>query len=181
MKFPTEVRLREVAPRDGFQSLERFVPTEQKIEIIEAVGRAGVAEVKATSFVSPRAVPQMRDAQVGSARGGMDRSMVGMLFSNIHTLISFQVSGEDARFLRDEFDGALEVADLTNLDRYAAYVKTSLNGVRLPVVQVHRVDRVGGCRHPGRHDDTLRIGNSRQVARNAGDGRPQIRETDAVG
>jgi hydroxymethylglutaryl-CoA lyase len=73
MKFPTEVRLREVAPRDGFQSLERFVPTEQKIEIIEAVGRAGVAEVEATSFVSPRAVPQMRDAQAvmaGARRTG---------------------------------------------------------------------------------------------------------------
>ncbi|MBC8254662.1 MAG: hypothetical protein H8E35_11640 [Ardenticatenia bacterium] len=86
----------------------------------------------------------MRDAQVGSARGGMDRSMVGMLFSNLHTLISFQVSGEDARFLRDEFDGALEIADLINLDQHAAYVKTSLNGVRLPVVQIHTVPAPAG-------------------------------------
>jgi len=62
MKLPKEVRLREVGPRDGFQSLEGFVATSKKLEIIEAVRRAGVREIEATSFVSAGAVPQMQDA-----------------------------------------------------------------------------------------------------------------------
>ncbi|MBI9083471.1 MAG: hydroxymethylglutaryl-CoA lyase [Desulfobacterales bacterium] len=62
MDLPSKVTLREVAPRDGFQSLPGFILTEQKIEIIEAVARAGVKEIEATSFVSPKAIPQMRDA-----------------------------------------------------------------------------------------------------------------------
>jgi len=62
MDLPSKVKLREVAPRDGFQSLKDFLPTEQKLQIIEAVVKAGVKDVEATSFVSPNAIPQLRDA-----------------------------------------------------------------------------------------------------------------------
>lgn len=62
MDLPSKVKLREVAPRDGFQSLKDFLPTEQKLQIIEAVVKAGVKDIEATSFVSPRAIPQLRDA-----------------------------------------------------------------------------------------------------------------------
>ena len=62
MDLPSKVKLREVAPRDGFQSLKDFLPTEQKLQIIEAVVKAGVKDVEATSFVSPKAIPQLRDA-----------------------------------------------------------------------------------------------------------------------
>lgn len=62
MDLPGKVTLREVGPRDGFQSLKTFIPTEKKIQIIEAVVRAGAKNVEATSFVSPKAIPQLRDA-----------------------------------------------------------------------------------------------------------------------
>jgi len=62
MHLPEKVMLREVALRDGFQSLDRFVPTERKLEIIQAVVAAGIRHVEATSFVSPKAIPQLRDA-----------------------------------------------------------------------------------------------------------------------
>lgn len=62
MDLPSKVKLREVAPRDGFQSLQDFISTEQKLQIIEAVAQAGVKDIEATSFVSPKAIPQMRDA-----------------------------------------------------------------------------------------------------------------------
>jgi hydroxymethylglutaryl-CoA lyase len=61
MDLPSKVTLREVAPRDGFQSLKGFLPTEQKLQIIEAVVKAGVKDVETTSFVSPRAIPQLKD------------------------------------------------------------------------------------------------------------------------
>lgn len=62
MDLPSKVTLREVAPRDGFQSLKDFLPTEQKLQIIEAVVKAGLKDIETTSFVSPRAIPQLRDA-----------------------------------------------------------------------------------------------------------------------
>lgn len=62
MDLPSKVKLREVAPRDGFQSLQNFISTEHKLQIIKAVAQAGVKDIEATSFVSPKAIPQMRDA-----------------------------------------------------------------------------------------------------------------------
>ena len=56
------VLVTEVGTRDGFQSEKQFVPTETKAALINALIDAGVRSFEATSFVSPRAVPQMADA-----------------------------------------------------------------------------------------------------------------------
>jgi hydroxymethylglutaryl-CoA lyase len=56
------VLVTEVGPRDGFQSEPQFIPTEVKAGLINALIAAGVRSFEATSFVSPRAVPQMADA-----------------------------------------------------------------------------------------------------------------------
>lgn len=57
-----EVVITEVCPRDGFQSLPESVPTEDKIEIINRILACGFKQVEVTSFVHPRAIPQMSDA-----------------------------------------------------------------------------------------------------------------------
>lgn len=57
-----KIHIREVAPRDGFQSWPEFVPTDKKLEVIKLLIEAGVTEMETTSFVSPKAIPQMRDA-----------------------------------------------------------------------------------------------------------------------
>ncbi|HEX7890782.1 MAG TPA: hydroxymethylglutaryl-CoA lyase [Ramlibacter sp.] len=62
------VRVTEVGTRDGFQSESRFIPTETKADLINRLIAAGVRSVEATSFVSPRAVPQMADAAEVMAR-----------------------------------------------------------------------------------------------------------------
>jgi hydroxymethylglutaryl-CoA lyase len=62
------VLVTEVGPRDGFQSEPEFVPTEVKAELINRLIDAGVRSFEATSFVSPRAVPQMADASEVMAR-----------------------------------------------------------------------------------------------------------------
>lgn len=62
MPLPSKVKIREVAPRDGFQSWPDFVPTEKKLEVIQAMIKAGMTEIESTSFVNPKAIPQMRDA-----------------------------------------------------------------------------------------------------------------------
>ena len=53
----------EVGPRDGFQSIKcAQIPTEHKVEIIERLLASGVKHMEFTSFVSPKAIPQMADA-----------------------------------------------------------------------------------------------------------------------
>jgi hydroxymethylglutaryl-CoA lyase len=60
----------EVGTRDGFQAEPEFIPTAIKVEILDALIDAGVPSFEATSFVSPRAVPQMADAVEVMARVG---------------------------------------------------------------------------------------------------------------
>ena len=57
-----QVSITEVGTRDGFQAEERFIDTAVKAEILDAMIAAGVRRFEATSFVSPRAVPQLADA-----------------------------------------------------------------------------------------------------------------------
>ncbi|KPK89680.1 MAG: hydroxymethylglutaryl-CoA lyase [Deltaproteobacteria bacterium SM23_61] len=62
MNSPKSATVVEVGPRDGFQMEKRFIETDTKIEIINALIKSGIKRIEATSFISPRAIPQMRDA-----------------------------------------------------------------------------------------------------------------------
>ncbi|HEY5095955.1 MAG TPA: hydroxymethylglutaryl-CoA lyase [Candidatus Eremiobacteraceae bacterium] len=59
---PAQVKVVEVGPRDGLQNEKSIVPTSIKIAFIEALADAGLAVVEATSFVSPKSIPQLADA-----------------------------------------------------------------------------------------------------------------------
>lgn len=61
MNLPGKVKIVEVGPRDGLQNEKQVVPTEIKIELIERLAEAGLPVIEATSFVSPKWVPQMGD------------------------------------------------------------------------------------------------------------------------
>jgi isopropylmalate/homocitrate/citramalate synthase len=62
MPLPSRVRIYEVGPRDGLQNEAQQITTEQKAGFIRLLAHAGLREIEATSFVSPRAVPQLADA-----------------------------------------------------------------------------------------------------------------------
>ena len=62
MKLPGSVTVVEVGPRDGFQMEREFIPTATKIEIINSLIATGIKRLEVTSFISPKAIPQMRDA-----------------------------------------------------------------------------------------------------------------------
>lgn len=53
----------EVGTRDGFQIEAEFIPTEQKIDVVNRLSDAGLPCIEVTSFVHPKAVPQLRDAE----------------------------------------------------------------------------------------------------------------------
>ena len=58
------IHMQEVGPRDGLQVEVRCVETEQKIALVNALSDAGLAKIEVTSFVSPKAIPQLRDAEI---------------------------------------------------------------------------------------------------------------------
>lgn len=60
--LPSSVRLTEVGPRDGLQSLKSIVSVEDKIRFVDLLSGTGVAEIEVTSFVNPKWVPQLADA-----------------------------------------------------------------------------------------------------------------------
>ncbi len=59
---PPEVSVYEVSPRDGLQNEPIIVPLEGKLQLIQALADAGIKRIEATSFVSPKWVPQLADA-----------------------------------------------------------------------------------------------------------------------
>lgn len=63
MQVPGSVTICEVGTRDGFQIEAEFIPTERKIEAVDLLTAAGVPRIEVTSFVHPRVVPQLRDAE----------------------------------------------------------------------------------------------------------------------
>jgi hydroxymethylglutaryl-CoA lyase len=62
MNLPERVRIVEVGPRDGLQNEGQILPTAEKLHFIEELGRAGLVEIEASSFVHPKLIPQLADA-----------------------------------------------------------------------------------------------------------------------
>ncbi|MDD2233982.1 MAG: hydroxymethylglutaryl-CoA lyase [Desulfitobacteriaceae bacterium] len=62
MSLPNKVVIREVGPRDGLQNEKQLLSTADKIKFIQLLVKTGLKNIEATSFVNPKAVPQMSDA-----------------------------------------------------------------------------------------------------------------------
>ncbi len=75
--FPKKVSVIDVGPRDGLQSEPAYVSVSDKVALVNGLIDAGVRHLEVTSFVSPRAVPQMRDA--AEVLDGIDRSKGAVL------------------------------------------------------------------------------------------------------
>ncbi len=63
MGLPKQIFIRELGPREGFQSLANVFPTEQKLQLINALSQTGLRSVEVASLVRPDRVPQMADAE----------------------------------------------------------------------------------------------------------------------
>ena len=131
------VAITEVGPRDGLQSEPVFVPSEQKIALVEALIRAGLKSFEVTSFVSPRAVPQMADAAevVKGLRHHKDVELT-TLVPNARGAARAAEVGVDAMVM---FLSASESHNLKNLNRSR---RSSLDGA----VEIARIARANGIR-----------------------------------
>jgi len=61
MTRPSRVHIREVGPRDGFQNEPEIIPTDEKVRLINSLGRAGFTRIEVASFVRPDVIPQLSD------------------------------------------------------------------------------------------------------------------------
>jgi hydroxymethylglutaryl-CoA lyase len=59
----TRIYFNDVVTRDGFQIEPRFIPTEDKVKLINELSQCGYSKIEVTSFTSPKAIPMLRDAQ----------------------------------------------------------------------------------------------------------------------
>jgi hydroxymethylglutaryl-CoA lyase len=152
--LPRSVKIREVGPRDGFQNEPETIPTERKVELIDALARTGLRRLEVTSFVRPDVIPQLADAAevlecvdipagvavsvlVPNARG-LDRALAlrelaetGMLAKGEHPPASVAVGGA-ARPAFDEvnvFLSASETHNRRNVNRSIAESLADLEGV----------------------------------------------------
>ena len=112
------VRIVEVGPRDGLQNEKTIVPAATKIELIDRLSETGLATIEATSFVSPKWVPQLADA---STVYTAIRKHPGVRYP---VLVPNLQGYERAREV-----GAAEVAVFT-----AASIARALPGVPMPIV-----------------------------------------------
>jgi hydroxymethylglutaryl-CoA lyase len=60
--YPRSVQIVDITGRDGFQNVKEWIPTETKKRVLDRLAAAGVNKMEVTSFVSPKAIPQMADA-----------------------------------------------------------------------------------------------------------------------
>ncbi|ARP88290.1 hydroxymethylglutaryl-CoA lyase [Bordetella genomosp. 9] len=63
MYLPEQIDIVEVGPRDGLQSLRKWVPTEDKVRMVDRLSQAGFPVIEVTGFVHPRVIPNLQDAE----------------------------------------------------------------------------------------------------------------------
>jgi hydroxymethylglutaryl-CoA lyase len=124
--YPKSIELTEVGTRDGLQSESHFVPTEKKIALIRSVIAAGFRRVEATSFVSPRAVPQLADAtEVVRATRGLGARIAALVPNAKGARRALEAGADEVAV----FISASESHSRTNLNMPVAEALKAVEGV----------------------------------------------------
>jgi hydroxymethylglutaryl-CoA lyase len=119
------IEIVEVGPRDGFQAEPTFIPTPTKIEVVDALFDAGIERMEVTSFVSPRAVPQLADAAevLAGIRRGPNR-VAAALVPNMKGAERAAAAGVDAMVL------VVSTSESHNRSNVNRSIAESLSGFR---------------------------------------------------
>jgi len=164
-KSPKRIYIQEVVTRDGFQAESVFVPTEEKIALINRLSRAGYAKIEVSSFTSPKAIPMLADAEAvmkginrepgieytvlipnlkGAERAltvGVDEFNLVMSVSEAHNQANLKMGREDS------FRGLSSVIELAHANKTAVNISLStsfgcpMSGITSLTELMHWVDR----------------------------------------
>ena len=161
-----DVRIYEVGPRDGLQNEQAPIPTDAKLRFLSLLADAGLREIEATSFVAPRAVPQLADADDLMARlERRDGVRYPVLVPNERGLARATAAGADAICV---FTAASEAFTRANINMTIA---ESIDAFR-PVVAAARergwwsrgyVSTAFGCPYQGEVGEAAVVGVARQL------------------
>jgi hydroxymethylglutaryl-CoA lyase len=165
-RIARSVRVVEVGPRDGLQNEKALVPTEQKIRFIEMLAEAGLPVVEATSFVSPRAIPQLSDAaEVMAGLARLAGTSYPVLVPNVKGMERALAAGVRSIAV---FTAASESFTRHNIN---ATIAESLANFRPVVAMAQRegvpvrgyISTVFGCPYEGRVDARQALGVARDL------------------
>ena len=159
------IYIQEVVTRDGFQAESAFIPTEEKIALIDRLSNAGYAKIEVSSFTSPKAIPMLADAEAvmqginripgveytvlipnlkGAERAiavGVDEFNLVMSVSEAHNQANLKMSREDS------FKGLSSVIDLAHSNKIAVNISLStsfgcpMSGITPLKELMHWIDR----------------------------------------
>ena len=122
----TQARIREVGPRDGFQNEPEILPTEVKVQLINALARTGLSRLEVTSFVRPEVIPQLADAAAVLERIDVPPNV------SRSVLIPNERGLENALAVRDRFDEInvfLSASETHNRKNVNRSIEESLTGL----------------------------------------------------
>jgi hydroxymethylglutaryl-CoA lyase len=131
VKFPTSIRITEVGPRDGLQNEAATIRVDDKVKFINLLSRCGVAEIEVTSFVSPKWVPQLADADdvlrrvervagvVYSALVPNEKGLERALSANVNKIAVFTAASET--FSRKNSNASIS----ETLERFAPVIRAA--------------------------------------------------------
>ena len=128
------VRLCEVGPRDGLQAESAFVPTADKIALVNALARAGVSKIEVTAFVSPAAIPALRDAD--AVMQGIERR-AEVVYSALVPNVRGAARAIDAR--ADELNLVMSASESHNLSNLRMTRAQSFASLRQVAAMAHGV------------------------------------------
>jgi len=179
-ELPASVSIREVAPRDGLQN-EDPVPTEAKVRLLDALGRTGVRRIEAVSFVHPKAIPQMADAdEVWAKAARVDGVRYSALVPNSRGAQRALAAGFT------EVEVVVSASDTHNRRNVNRSTAESLDDIALLIDELHRngataeviISTAFGCPYEGDIDPGRVAG---MVDRVVADGADRVSFGDTTG
>lgn len=153
--LPSAVKIREVGPRDGFQNEPEVIPTERKVQLIDALARTGVRRLEVTSFVRADVIPQLADAAEVLARIDVPKGVsVSVLIPNERGLDSALESSERI----DEINVFLSASETHNRKNVNRSIAESLAGLEAVLTRAREaglrcegvISTSFGCPYEGR-------------------------------
>lgn len=131
----SDVVLTDVTGRDGFQMEKEWIPTDRKVEVLNGILASGVKRLEATSFVSPKAVPQLKDAKEVLARVDRQDAEIIVLVPNLKGAELARESGAD------KINFVLSISETHNQKNVRRSVEESLAQLK-EITDVFPPDRI---------------------------------------